>query len=540
MNLSSKVNVPTELAFESAASYQDIFNEIELDVLFQEPDGREWSVPAFWAGGGTFRARFAAPEPGRYTWRSVCSNLADSGLHGKTGEFAALPYDGDNELYKHGRLRVAANQRNLEHSDGKPFFWMGDTWWMGLTTRLDWPDGFKRLTADRVNKGFNLIQIVAGPLPNFDAETEIWHPYQRNESGWPWEQDWARTNPAYYDLADRRISYLVENGLMPCIVGMWGYYISYMGEDRAKKHWRNLVARYGAYPVVWCVAGEVKLPTYSKLNDAETVERIGEFQSRAWTDVARYVREIDPYANLVTVHPWAELAGRLSVTDDSVLDFDMLQTGHGGVDILKRGIETVIAASARTPRKPVVDGEPCYEGIMGTAWQDQQRFVFWTHMLSGSVGHTYGAQGIWQMSTREDPYSQEWGTGFWPEAMNYPGSAQVPLGKKLFERYDWPGFEPMTLAEGDQQGRISALASGMPGKVWLFYFTPMYLDAIFFGVQGLKISIEPGVRYRAFFYNPRTGDEVDGGMVEPDSDGTWPVPARPTMEDWVLVLEAAP
>jgi len=29
----------------------------------------------------------------------------------------------------------------LEHSDGTPFLWLGDTWWMGLTTRLDWPDG---------------------------------------------------------------------------------------------------------------------------------------------------------------------------------------------------------------------------------------------------------------------------------------------------------------------------------------------------------------------------------------------------------------
>ena len=537
--MNCKVNVPTELTFEFTGSCQDIFNEIELDVVFESQDGVQWRVPAFWAGGGAFKARFAAPAPGRYTFRTECSNLADSGLHGKSGEFTAQPYDGDCELYRHGRLRVAANQRNLEHFDGKPFFWTGDTWWMGLTTRLDWPDGFKKLTADRVSKGFNLVQIVAGPLPNFEAETEIWHPYQRNESGWPWEREWARINPAYYDMADRRIRFLVECGLMPCIVGMWGYYISYMGEDRAKKHWRNLIARYGAYPVVWCVCGEVKLPTYSKLSDPEAVERIGEFQSRAWTNVARYVREIDPYSNLVTVHPWTELASRLSVTDDSVLDFDMLQSGHGSTNVLKPTVEGVIAANARTPRKPVINGEPCYEGIMGTGWQDVQRFVLWTSVLSGSAGHTYGAQGIWQMSTRDDPYSQDWGTGFWPEAMNYPGSAQVPLGKKLFERYDWPSFEPRVVPATEQHGRIAAFGVGAPGTAWLFYFTPVYLDAIFAGVQGLRISIEPGARYRAYFYNPRTGDDVEHGPVEPDPDGTWPVPARPTMEDWVLVLEAA-
>ena len=38
---------------------------------------------------------------------------------------------------------------------------LGDTWWKGLTKRLPWPDGFKILTADRVEKGFTIIQIVA-------------------------------------------------------------------------------------------------------------------------------------------------------------------------------------------------------------------------------------------------------------------------------------------------------------------------------------------------------------------------------------------
>ena len=35
-----------------------------------------------------------------------------------------------------------------------------------------------------------------------------------------------------------------------------------MGVDKMKKHWRNLVARYGAYPVVWCLAGEAAMPYY--------------------------------------------------------------------------------------------------------------------------------------------------------------------------------------------------------------------------------------------------------------------------------------
>jgi hypothetical protein len=29
-----------------------------------------------------------------------------------------------------------------------------------------------------------------------------------------------------------------------------------------RTHWRNPVARYGAYPIVWCVAGEGVMPYY--------------------------------------------------------------------------------------------------------------------------------------------------------------------------------------------------------------------------------------------------------------------------------------
>jgi hypothetical protein len=41
-----------------------------------------------------------------------------------------------NPFYTHGPIRVAASHRHFEHADGTPFFWLGDTWWMGLTERL--------------------------------------------------------------------------------------------------------------------------------------------------------------------------------------------------------------------------------------------------------------------------------------------------------------------------------------------------------------------------------------------------------------------
>jgi hypothetical protein len=539
-------NVPVEFDFIAGTTRSDI-SDIAVDVVFNGPAG-EFRVPAFWAGGDAFRVRFAAPELGRYAYRTICSNADDSGLHGQTGELQIEPYDGDNPLYQHGRLRVAQNHRTLEHADGTPFFWLGDTWWMGLTKRLDWPNGFASLAADRVAKGFNLIQIVAGPLPDFDAEDATWHPQQANEAGWPWERDWARINPEFYNLADQRIAHLVEHGLVPCIVGMWGFYLPFMGVGKVKQHWRNLVARYGAYPVVWCVAGEVKMPTYSHHGIPGARQTEGAELEAGWTEVARYLREIDPYHHLVTVHPTGGASGRNMLPDESLIDIDMLQTSHGGHMVLGRTVEVTSAANAREPRMPVVNGEPCYEGIMGTAWQEMQRFVFWTSVMSGSAGHTYGAQGIWAMSSRDEPFvgsTMNWGDGFWQDVMHYHGSAQVGLGRRFLERYPWWLFEPRAVG-GDSDRRpgsaigiasYNSFGMGIPGKVAVFYLAGQWADQKFAGVQGQRIEIEPGARYRASFFDPRTGKDVAIGPVEPDPEGFWPVPRKPSMDDWVLVLE---
>jgi len=392
-------NVPLEFSLTPQEPYRDIFNEIEVDVVFEGQNEKKWKVPAFWAGGNVFRVRFAAPEPGSYTWQSICTNMKDKGLHGQTGELELVDSSDIPELYRLGRLRVANTKRTLEHQDGTPFFWLGDTWWFGLVRRFRWPDDFRQLAADRVAKGFNLIQIVAGPLPDIDLIDNPWDMQQANEGGLPWERDWSRINPAYYDMADLRIAYLVECGLMPCIVSMWGFFLPVMGVAKVKQHWRNLVARYGAYPVVWCLAGEFQHVPYSVVyrGDREEREKYRKIQTEGWTELARYLREIDPYHNLITAHPATkEGGGRAVMADLNVLDVDMVQTGHlTSHQALCSRFETIRKAIETEPRIPVVEGEPCYEGIKGVGYEDIQRFFFWTNMTSG-------------ISDKASPLRSEW------------------------------------------------------------------------------------------------------------------------------------
>ena len=96
---------------------------------------------------------------------------------------------------------------------------------------------------------------------------------------------------------------------------------------------------------------------------------------------------------------------------------------------------------------PVVNGEVSYEALLGTIPAEIPRLMFWTCMLSGAAGHTYGANGIWQLNRRDQPYGKSphggtYGPIPWDEAMNLPGSQQLGLAKAFLMRFPWHRFEP--------------------------------------------------------------------------------------------------
>src|ERR1035438_253709 len=73
--------------------------------------------------------------------------------------------------------------------------------------------------------------------------------------------------------------------------------------------------------------------------------------------------------------------------------------------------------------------------------------MFWICMMNGAAGHTYGANGIWQNNRPGDPHGRSPngpGYGKIPsqEAMHLPGSGQLGMAKRLFEKYPWQRFQP--------------------------------------------------------------------------------------------------
>src|SRR3954469_10612907 len=404
----------------------------ELDVVFTEPGGDQVKVPAFWAGGRSWKVRYSSPIVGMHKYSA----------EGGEGVVEVEPYRGENPLYLHGPLRGDKTKRYLEHIDGTPFLWMGDTWWMGLSKRLVWPDEFKTLAADRKKKGFNLVQIVARLYPDMPACDER----GANENGFPWEKDYARIRPEYFDAADQRIFYLVDQGIVPCVVGAWGYHLPWLGVEKMKEHQRYVYARWGALPIVWCAAGELNLPYYL----SPDFPNKGEKQTAEWEKVLAYARSINAFDRPITSHPTGvgHLSMRGALSDPALIDFDMIQTPHGQMEAVGPSVEAVRFSQAAKPILPTVNAEPSYEMLFDKTPPEVVRRIFWVCWASGVKGYTYGANGIWQVNRRGEPYGKSphggnYGKIAWDEAMNLAGSTQVSLGKKLLSEYEWWKFEPI-------------------------------------------------------------------------------------------------
>ncbi len=124
------------------------------------------------------------------------------------------------EIHEPVRLKVSDSHRFLVTSDGKPFFWLGDTAWE-LFHRLN-RDETERYLTDRAAKGFTVIQAVA--LAELDGVTvpnaqghlplikeDLHHP---DVKGGP-DND-------YWDEAEWVIALAATKGLYVGLLPMWG------------------------------------------------------------------------------------------------------------------------------------------------------------------------------------------------------------------------------------------------------------------------------------------------------------------------------
>ncbi len=87
-----------EHSFKSSVVYSNALQDASLTVVFTSPLGDTSEVDGFWDGGKTWRVRFSPDQPGRWKFKTTCSDTANTGLQNQTGEFLCSAALGPNPL----------------------------------------------------------------------------------------------------------------------------------------------------------------------------------------------------------------------------------------------------------------------------------------------------------------------------------------------------------------------------------------------------------------------------------------------------------
>lgn len=436
--------------------------------------------------------------------------------------FLALGSAGGVELPK---LRVSENGRFLTKSQGKPFFYLGDTAWE-LFHRLTREDALKYLDI-RQSQGFTVIQAVG--IAEFDGLTTP-NAYGRLPLA---GRDPLRPVDAYWDHvgwaideANRRGMYV---GLLPC----WARYVVKQNKDDEPIFTVESAAKYGAYlgrrfrgkGVIWILGGD---------RTAEGVEDI-------WRAMAKGIAmglsgKEDYSAAIFLFHPRGGTSSSRYFPSDDWLTVQTHQTGHGTAEMVKPWAK-IAADYERSPARPVIDAEPLYEDHPIAFNAKQYGYSFDAHirqraywdLFSGACGHTYGNHAMWQFFTPgRTPVNGP--LMVWTEAIQRPGARQMKYVKALMESRPVLSRVPDQSLVADELSGADRI-SGTRGDGYAFIYT----------AQGRPFTANlgkiEGRRLRCWWFNPRDGSARPAGEIENQGSHPFTAPSEGFGSDWVLVLD---
>ena len=520
------------LSFESKKNYENPFLDVVIKAVFTAPSGRKIVREAYWDGGNTYRVSFAPSETGEWNYTLECDD--DNGLKGQHGTIECVEYTGTLDIYKHGFLKIGGQGKYLAHDDDTPFFWLGDTHW-GFISGERWDESnhpemdsmFRGMVDRRAMQKFNVYQTNL--RPEFWAGNHYWVDGQKGKL----------PDVAFYQLqVDPRMQYIADAGLVNALGLAWG--MSVCGEIGLYKNFaRYIVARYGALPIVWTLAGEVAGydNQRQKLIDG-------------WREVALLIEKLDGYNNLQTAHYTNERPFADYYQNENWFDFTLNQAGHGDYPISAKYYKE---HRAKYPDKPFIEGEALYEGVStleenGSRIADaaMMRRTAYMSIQLGGCGYTYGAQGIWDTvwDKNELPAFNIFNLGrkTWIDAIDAEGGCQMTYMREFYEKVKFSQLSPCACCYKTGMGFTDDALFGM--------FAPnvsanndMSTVVLYFSAssrssgESTKIQYLQNRRYTASWFNPRTGEyTVFSDAVQP-LKGEWTPPEKPSAEDWLLLIQ---
>jgi hypothetical protein len=330
-----------------------------------------------------------------------------------------------------------------------PFF-LADTWWFGLTSRLS-RAAFERAARLRREQGFDAVQLVVGVPPEVGPANEN----ARSDAGFPYALD-GTINDDYLELARERIAWLNAAGLRVIVYGAWGHQLRWLGVERMIAWWRRVVAALDRHEVVYCLTGEADLWIGDELRllpDCSTENALPSAPRRPtwfwrWRRRAAWNRVLERVAAATTrpllLHPSTHASAFELIFDTRELSANALQTGHDD-DALEVSWKRPLELSARADPRGFVNLEPCYEGIRGRFFGADQTFAYFASVLCGARAATYGAHGMWNAG--DGDFLAHWGKATLDDAL----ALATPRLLGLAHRWT----RDMDLAAGDTVTRMA-------------------------------------------------------------------------------------
>ena len=435
-----------------------------------------------------------------------------------------LAVTGISENLAAQELTVSKNQKYLQTTEGKPFFWLGDTAWE-LFHRLNREEADVYLQ-DRASKGFTVIQAVVlaelNGLNDPNPYGEI--PLINNDPKKP--------NEKYFQHVDYIVNKAASLGMH---VGMlptwgdkfnkkWGQGPEIFTPENARAFGEYLGKRYKKKPIIWILGGD-RNPANEE--DYAIVRAMAEG-----------LEKVHKGSHLMTYHPEGGRNSSEFFPDEKWLDLHVFQSGHNA----KNGANYNYNATNLNlePLKPTLDAEPRYEDHPvdwkpdSLGWFDDfdvRQAAYWS-MLSGAAGHTYGDHNIWQMWTeKRGPIS--WARTHWKEALEHNGSAQMGYMKKLFEARPWYKLKPeqKLIENANEEGGAYQVAALADDKNFALIYSP-YGETLSIDLSNINGNV-----VKAWWYNPRDGRTMAIGDFTQKKVTEFKPHATGRGSDWVLVVE---
>jgi hypothetical protein len=435
------------------------------------------------------------------------------------------------------RLKVSADHRFLVEADGRPFFYLADTAWE-LFHRLDRKNAAAYLKT-RSGQGYTVVQAVA--LAELDGLTEpnaYGHlPLVDKDPARP--ATTAGANPArkgeydYWDHVDYIVDEANRNGIYVGLLPTWGSWVvknprkdeSIFTTASAQTYGEFLGKRYGRKGIIWILGGD---------RSPEGVEDIWRAMAKG---IAIGVAGREDYdAVLMGFHPRGGATSSTSFHNDSWLDVNMQQTGHGLAESAQPWAR-IAKDYALSPPRPVIDAEPLYEDHPLAFRSSQYGYSLDAHvrqraywdLFSGSCGHTYGNHAVWQMyAPGRKPINGP--LMYWYEAIHRPGALEMRYVRALIESRPVLSRVPdQSLITDALQGADHIAATRGDGYAFVY-------DA-----QGRPFTLAlgkiSGGRVQCWWYNPRSGDSTDAGQFENKGTQAFVAPSEGFGSDWVLIVD---